>query len=289
MNDAGKPQTIFRNASPKRKYTQLCNDMLQNAELSLEATGFLARVLSLPPHWEFYKSWAEEKFRIGEKKLERILKETAKHGFSRHEQSRNPDGTHGRVIYSFTDVPWTFDDDDRTPKSDPAVDSVAKEHRTPLDGAAAERGCRKGGTINNLQREKEREIEMTKPYAENGQQRSSKKYNVRPMGVELEDVQSLVQDEIKSLDLDWVLAGGALFHEGAYPELLEIMNKHGHANTEAAILGYLRAIAGGRRNMRRGGIRSWKYFDRVVADYVKAEKKAEEIRLRDEIMSELLY
>ena len=130
MDFTSRPQTIFRNASPRRKYTQLCTAMLQNYDLSLDATGFLARILSLPPQWDFCKAWAEDKFKVGEQKLERILKETALHGYSRFARERFEDGTLGRTVYSFTDVPGVFEDDDHTMKTAPvdATSHTVKNH-----------------------------------------------------------------------------------------------------------------------------------------------------------------
>ena len=110
-----KSQTICRNASPKRPFTQVCNDCLQNYSVSLEAHGFLVRFLAQPINWDASLDWARKRFDIGEQKAERIIKELIKHGYSRkRERERRVDGTWGPVLYEFTDVPFAFADADDT-------------------------------------------------------------------------------------------------------------------------------------------------------------------------------
>ena len=69
----------------------ICNDMLKNYDMSLATTGFLGRVLALPKDWSFSKAWARKTFKVGEQKLERILAEAVKFGFSKFVRERNPD------------------------------------------------------------------------------------------------------------------------------------------------------------------------------------------------------
>ena len=102
-------KTIFRHASADRRYTNVCNEALLGNDLSLDATGFLARIFSLPSHWDLCKVWAQERFGIGEQRLNRILKELADNGFLKTTQLRNQDGTHGKVVRKFTDIPGVFE------------------------------------------------------------------------------------------------------------------------------------------------------------------------------------
>lgn len=102
---------MMRNASPAKPFTCICNTLLQDCDLSLEATGALTRVLSLPINWEFNKSWALSKWKMGVVKLDRILKELVDAGYCRIEQSREDDGKFCRNVYSFTDVAHHFCDD----------------------------------------------------------------------------------------------------------------------------------------------------------------------------------
>ena len=272
MDFTSRPKTIFRNASPRRNYTQICNDMLQDYELSLDATGFLARMLSLPPQWDFCKAWAEDKFQVGEKKLERILKETALHGYSKFDQFRNSDGTHGKVVYSFTDVPWTFDDGDRDPKSDPAVNI----DRSPINGAPVERGRRKGSPIKDSPVRKEISLKNNNlSKSESCSSGPCKKYATQLS----EGAAATVEEDfrefamgIKSLDVNSLLAGGVLYNPKGYAKLGELMDKFGAPVFEQAVREILaREKCDGK--MRRGGIRCWSYFAGQAADIAKKQAR----------------
>ena len=275
MDFSSRPQTIFRNASPRRSYTQICNEMLQNYELSLDATGFLVRILSLPPQWDFCKAWAQDKFGIGEQKLERILKETARLGYSRFTRGRLEDGTLGRVVYSFTDVPGVFEDDDHTVKTAPVdtTNHTVKNH----DVGQPPRG--KSRTIKNSDLEKKNTIKNNNLSAEQDSEFRCKKYASelsRTATVE-EDVQRFAI-AMKKLDVNACLAP-VVFNPPAYAELGAMMDNFGAPAVEEAIREIiLRQKTDGK--VRRGGIRSWHYFAKesaLVAAKMAATKSGVEI------------
>lgn len=290
-----KTKTIFRTDGKNRSYTNISNKLLQDKSVGWDVRGMLCDLLSRPSDWEISvggliaMTKTDGKAKAGKALVWRLVREAIEAGYMAKTVVRDESGRIAAVCYVVSDDPEYLRE--MAPAADePRTDFRCVDTASPYtDLQCIGEQCIADQPQQTIHGTTLTMKEQTNLCAENGQQLPAKKYKVRPMGVELEDVQSLVQDVIKALDLDWVLAGGALFHDGAYPELLEIMDKYGHANTEAAIVGYLRAVAAGSRHMRRGGIRSWKYFDKVVADYVDAARKAEEKRLRDEIMSELLY
>ncbi len=116
-----KCKTIIRNASPLRPYTKICNTILQDYRISLDASGFITRMLSLPQNWIFRKTWALENFKIGETKLRRIMKEAIEAGYCRIEQGRLAGGVFGPVIYSFTDVSGQFSDVEEEVSEEPVA------------------------------------------------------------------------------------------------------------------------------------------------------------------------
>jgi hypothetical protein len=110
-----KAQSICRNASPQRPFTQILNTLLRDYGLSLDATGFLVRFLAMPPDWRASLEWARSKFGIGEQKCERVVKELIAAGYCRKKpRERNPDGSFCPVLYEFTDLAHVFGDADFT-------------------------------------------------------------------------------------------------------------------------------------------------------------------------------
>lgn len=126
---------IFRNASPKQNFTTICNTLLQDERLSLEAKGLQVHVLSLKEDWEFNATWAKKTFRVGEQKLERILRELADAEYVVSEQQHFENGRFGPTIYSFTDVPGVFADD-RTVKTAPTVSNRTVKNRSAVNRPA---------------------------------------------------------------------------------------------------------------------------------------------------------
>ena len=74
-------------------YVTLPNVTIQDVELSWEARGLLAFMLSLPSDWAIYKEWlAEQSSMCGKDKLNRILDELIKSGYLVKQQKRSGAG-----------------------------------------------------------------------------------------------------------------------------------------------------------------------------------------------------
>lgn len=108
-------KTVFRH-QVQSSFTHLPNALLQDFRMSIEAAGFIARVLSLPADWEFSKAWAMKKFGVGEQKLERIIRELVTLEYVKFDRERDENGRLGRTVYIFTDTTGKFsEDNEKTP------------------------------------------------------------------------------------------------------------------------------------------------------------------------------
>ena len=97
-------------------YVTLPNVTIQDIELSWEARGLLAFMLSLPSDWAIYKEWlAEQSVMCGKDKLNRILDELIVAGYLVKQQKRSGAGKFAEndwLVYSekqSTDEPNTVD------------------------------------------------------------------------------------------------------------------------------------------------------------------------------------
>lgn len=72
---------IFK-AKVKNNFTTLVNNTVQDKNLTFEATGLLAFLLSLPDDWEIVKEWLmDQKQKCGRDKLTRMIKELETQGY----------------------------------------------------------------------------------------------------------------------------------------------------------------------------------------------------------------
>jgi hypothetical protein len=137
---SGPDRTILRNARPEIPYTQICNGVLRDPNLTLETRGFLVSIYTLPIDWEFSKKWAMKQFKIGEQKIERILKEAAKFGYLDMSQRRSTKGRFSEIVYRFTDLSGVFVDSDRTVKTAPTdEENINSPHREKRGGGSPHR------------------------------------------------------------------------------------------------------------------------------------------------------
>lgn len=97
-------------------YVTLPNATIQDVDLSWEARGLLAFMLSLPSDWAIYKEWlAEQSAMCGKDKLNRILDELIASGYLVKQQKRSGAGKFAEndwLVYSekqLTDEPNTVD------------------------------------------------------------------------------------------------------------------------------------------------------------------------------------
>lgn len=83
---------IFK-AKLESNYAVIPNSALQDKEISYEATGLLAMMLSLPDNWEIHKSWLQEqKVKCGRDKLTSIMNELVENGYVRKQVKQGDDG-----------------------------------------------------------------------------------------------------------------------------------------------------------------------------------------------------
>jgi hypothetical protein len=136
---SNEQRTIFRNACPTVPYTQICNETLRSTEMSLEAKGLHVSVLALPPYWEFSKRWAMKHYKIGETKVERILRELIKLRLCEKIQDRSNKGMFGDVLYRFTDIPGVFAENNRAVEITPADDEDPYSPRRGKPGGGSPR------------------------------------------------------------------------------------------------------------------------------------------------------
>lgn len=105
--DIGKAR-IFRSAARDKPYTMLCNAMLRDSGLSLDAKGLLGFILSHPVHFEFSLAQICRATGIGRDRARRIIGELREHGYCGRYRERRPDGTWGPFEYLFSDEPDTL-------------------------------------------------------------------------------------------------------------------------------------------------------------------------------------
>ena len=73
-------------------YVQIPNETMQDEQISFEARGLLAMLLSMPPHWEVHKSWVASKSPCGKDKVNSIFKELESSGYIRKEETQRKFG-----------------------------------------------------------------------------------------------------------------------------------------------------------------------------------------------------
>lgn len=80
-------------AKLESNYAVIPNALLQDKQLSYEATGLLAMMLSLPDDWEIRKSWLQgQKVKCGRDKLTSMMKELVEAGYVRRQVKQGDDG-----------------------------------------------------------------------------------------------------------------------------------------------------------------------------------------------------
>lgn len=99
---------IRRSPSPTRDYSILSNSVLADSDLSWEARGLLAYLLSKPDNWRVMpKALIKESPKAGRDKVYRILDELKSAGYILSEQIRGASGQLGEMEYVVYDTPQT--------------------------------------------------------------------------------------------------------------------------------------------------------------------------------------
>lgn len=80
-------------AKLESNFAVISNILLQDKELSYEATGLLAMMLSLPDDWKIHKSWLQDqKIKCGRDKLTSMMNELVDNGYVRRKVRQSEDG-----------------------------------------------------------------------------------------------------------------------------------------------------------------------------------------------------
>lgn len=80
-------------AKLESNFAVIPNALLQDKQLSYEATGLLAMMLSLPNDWNIRKSWLQcQKVKCGRDKLTSMMKELIEAGYVRRQIKQGEDG-----------------------------------------------------------------------------------------------------------------------------------------------------------------------------------------------------
>ena len=114
------------------KFTTIPNATVQNVELSFEARGVLAHILSLPDNWEIHKTWLlKQSPNCGRDKLNRIFSELKEKGYIAKKQRRSECGKTADgwdwYVYAY---PVTAGDTAEKPKLEKSRSPVERETRT---------------------------------------------------------------------------------------------------------------------------------------------------------------
>lgn len=124
-------QTIYRVAHRDLPYSQLGNAMLRDRDLSIEARGALAMVLSYPPNWTVTLHWIAEMCGVGRDKARNIIRELEGAGYCKRARQREKDGTLGGYEFLFTDARGTLPDTDAPAPEKPALDRTSDAKPAP--------------------------------------------------------------------------------------------------------------------------------------------------------------
>jgi len=89
-------RTVHNRSNP---YVILNKNTLWDSDLSLEAVGLWARLMSRPDDWKVRVSELTKTFNCCKDRIWRILKELIEKGYAYRHQTRNPNGTHGAYEY----------------------------------------------------------------------------------------------------------------------------------------------------------------------------------------------
>lgn len=89
------------------KFVTLPNTLAQDRNLSFEARGLLAYLLSKPENWEIRETDLKNEGTCGSHRVRRILKELIAANYIIKKRDRDPDGTFTKVIFEVFPEPQT--------------------------------------------------------------------------------------------------------------------------------------------------------------------------------------
>lgn len=117
----------------KEQYTVICNDILNNEKLTIEALGMLVFMLSKPNDWEFSQEWLGNRFGKGRDAMRSIMRNLTECGYVRREITRNEKGQ-VRTITIVSESPdlLSYQENSQPPVAKPAVVYPTLGEPTPL-------------------------------------------------------------------------------------------------------------------------------------------------------------
>jgi hypothetical protein len=100
-----KPQTIFRGAHGEQPYFMMLRTTAQDSNLSFEARGIIAYLLSKPNDWQINKSDLMREGNIGRTKMKRVMDELTDAGYMVITQERDENERFMNVVYTLCEQP----------------------------------------------------------------------------------------------------------------------------------------------------------------------------------------
>lgn len=147
-------ERIHKAKGLETEFVLLKNADVQRKDMSYEAVGMLAYLMSLPADWSIYVHTLKRNGHAGRDKVRRILKELQDNGYVTITQPKNPDGTFGANEYHVyatpelnpehqpsTENPSTGNpplQSKEVQSKDEALDSTYQEPAPPVAGATSD-------------------------------------------------------------------------------------------------------------------------------------------------------
>ena len=121
--------TIVRMNEHTQNFTVICNDCFQNSNLSMQAIGLLAYLITLPTDWKIYKSELVNHFTNGRDAINNAFNELIENGYITCEKTRTEKGTFGSNIYTVHEAPVKADTANGKPVTEnPSTDKPSTEN-----------------------------------------------------------------------------------------------------------------------------------------------------------------
>lgn len=273
-----KPKTVFRTDGKNRSYTNIANTLLQDQTIGWDVRGMLCDLLSRPSNWEISAAGliamtrVDGKPSVGKALVWRLIKDALSAGYMAKTVERRKDGTIAAFIYIVSDDPaFLREQADCDPHTENRGIETACQH--------TENQCTAEPCIDNPPQQTIEKNKLSKKKTKNLMSEIDNSGPCKKYASELsrtataeEDVQRFAI-AMKKLDENACLAP-VLFKSSAYAELGAMMDNFGARAVEEAISEIvLRQKTDGK--VRRGGIRSWRYFAKEAAS-VAAKRAAAE-------------
>lgn len=101
-----KSSTVFRVKHPKRPFTMVPNDVVEDNRISADAFRMLCRIMRMPDSFEFSMQWLRDTMRCGRDRAREIVAELDKAGYCRQSRQRTDGGRLGSIVCEFSFGDW---------------------------------------------------------------------------------------------------------------------------------------------------------------------------------------